>query len=388
MYLPQSDLLERVLTLNFVKYAIPLFFVAILAEVVLTQRRKRHQYRVSDTLTCLATGVTEELTGVFSSVLTSFVYLALYRHCRLLEMQSFTAGLKVLCWLVLIVALDLSYYGFHRAAHRMNLGWGGHIVHHSSEEYNLAVALRQSSFQQYFSWIFYLPLALVGFPPAWFVSVFSLNLVYQFWIHTREVDRFPSWIEAVMNTPSHHRVHHGTNPQYIDKNYAGIFIVWDRWFGTFEPEGETPRYGITTPVRSWNPLWINFHYYIYLLKASFAAPSLVDALRLWMAGPEWAPQWLVEFRGEQPKATEKFDIQITRRRAAYCVFNFVCLLGLAVVWLEAKDLSQTRSILFVVSMIFCLYSVGALLELKRGEKLREALRLPLTFIIMPLLLNP
>lgn len=157
-------------------------------------------------------------------------------------------------WAVVFVLVDLAYYWSHRFAHEVNILWAGHVVHHSSEEYNLPVALRQSSLHGLMSWIFYMPLAAIGVPWRMFVTCNAINLVYQFWIHTRAVGQMGSLTEAVMNTPSHHRVHHGVNPKYQDKSYAGVFIVFDRWFWSFQAEEEEPVYGITKPLQSWNPL--------------------------------------------------------------------------------------------------------------------------------------
>jgi sterol desaturase/sphingolipid hydroxylase (fatty acid hydroxylase superfamily) len=208
------------------------------------------------------------------------------------DMRGFSQPLQIICWISLIIIQDFLYYWFHRMAHRSNFLWASHITHHSSEEYNLAVALRQSSFQQFCSWPIYLPLALVGFPAEWLAFVISINLIYQFWFHTREINRLPDWIEAVFNTPSHHRVHHGINPQYLDKNYGGMLILWDKFFGTFEPENEEPRYGITVPLASFNPLWANLHYYWYLCKTSLIAPDIYQIICLWLAPPDWKPEWM------------------------------------------------------------------------------------------------
>tara|TARA_R110000868_G_scaffold96745_3_gene266079 strand:+ start:627 stop:1514 length:888 start_codon:yes stop_codon:yes gene_type:complete len=279
-------------SINIINYTIPFFALAMLAEAIWTHRTRKHQYRLNDSLTCITTGTLSYLIGILGTGIKAYCYILIFNDYRLTNMQVFSPSLQISCWLFLLLGQDLAYYWFHRVAHRVNFIWASHIVHHSSEEYNLAVALRQSTFQQFLSWPFYLPLALIGFPPTWLVTIISINLIYQFWFHTREIDRMPAWFEAVFNTPSHHRVHHGTNPQYLDKNYGGILIVWDRWFGTFEPEVETVRYGITVPVDSFNPIWINAHHYWYLCKTSFTAPSLSKALKLWLAPPDWHTDWL------------------------------------------------------------------------------------------------
>src|SRR5207247_5460488 len=177
---------------------------------------------------------------------------------------------------------------FHRMSHEVNAFWAAHVVHHQSEEYNLAVALRQGAFQSSFSWVFYLPLAVIGFPPLLFLTVSSLDTLYQFWIHTRAIGRLGP-LEWVLNTPSHHRVHHGRNPQYIDRNHAGTLIIWDRMFGTFEPEGHAVIYGVTEPIASWNPVWANFHAYRNLWADAKRAKHWWDKIRIWFMPPGWKP---------------------------------------------------------------------------------------------------
>jgi sterol desaturase/sphingolipid hydroxylase (fatty acid hydroxylase superfamily) len=173
------------------------------------------------------------------------------------------------------VADDLLYYVFHRSAHRVRWFWASHVIHHSSQHYNLSTALRQT-WTGFFSlaFVFRLPLFLVGFPPAMVFFCAGLNLIYQFWIHTEVVGRCPRWIEAVMNTPSHHRVHHAVNPRYLDRNYAGVFIVWDRLFGTFEPErdDDRPRYGIVRQLGSFNILWAACHEWVGIVRDIWMAP--------------------------------------------------------------------------------------------------------------------
>jgi sterol desaturase/sphingolipid hydroxylase (fatty acid hydroxylase superfamily) len=170
--------------------------------------------------------------------------------------------------------------------------WASHVIHHSSQHYNLSTALRQT-WTGFFSlgFIFRLPLFLIGFPPAMVFFCAGLNLVYQFWIHTEQVKRFPGWFEAVMNTPSHHRVHHAVNPRYLDRNYAGVFIIWDRMFGTFEPErdDDRPRYGIVKPLPTLNPLWAAVHEWVAIARDLGRARSLREAWGRVAAPPGWQP---------------------------------------------------------------------------------------------------
>jgi sterol desaturase/sphingolipid hydroxylase (fatty acid hydroxylase superfamily) len=191
-------------------------------------------------------------------------------------------------WATAFIVYDLCYYFAHRASHEIRILWAGHIVHHSSRYYNLSTALRQSWTGQA-TFLFYIPLALLGAPLALIASVGGFNLIYQFWIHTERIGTFPRVIEFVMNTPSHHRVHHATNPQYLDRNYGGVFIIWDRVFGTFEPEVETPRYGLTTNIETYNPIWVAFHEYISIGRDLRFARTWRERFGYLFRGPGWAP---------------------------------------------------------------------------------------------------
>jgi sterol desaturase/sphingolipid hydroxylase (fatty acid hydroxylase superfamily) len=265
--------------------SIPIFLAFIGAELWIARRRGRRLYRFADSIANLGNGIGEQIIQAFCIPITVGVYVTVYAHARLTTLSTHS----VVAWVVLFFALDFLYYAYHRASHRVNFLWAGHVVHHSSEEYNFSVALRQSWFgQQLTEWVFFLPLALAGFPPSMFVVTLTLNTLYQFFIHTRLVGTLGP-LEWVMNTPSHHRVHHGVNPQYIDKNYAGVFIIWDHLFGTFEPEGVEPVYGLVKPLGSFNPLWANLHRWVEIASMSRRTRRLRDKLYAWLAPPEWRP---------------------------------------------------------------------------------------------------
>ena len=233
----------------------------------------------------LGNGIGEQVIAAFCVPITVGVYATVYAHARVATLSPRSPA----AWIALFFAVDLCYYAYHRASHRVNLLWAGHVVHHSSEEYNFSVALRQSWFgQQLTEWVFFLPLALAGFAPSMFVVMLTLNTLYQFFIHTRLVGRLGP-LEWVLNTPSHHRVHHGVNPRYVDRNYAGVFIVWDRLFGTFEPEGDEPVYGLVKPLGSFSPLWANVHRWVEIASMSRRTRRLGDKLYAWLAPPEWRP---------------------------------------------------------------------------------------------------
>ena len=250
---------------DYIVLAIPVFFALIGVELVVARCQGRSLYRLNDSVNDLSCGILQQLLGVALKTVLFAGYVWVYESHRLLEIPVESAA----AWIACFFGVEFFYYWFHRKSHEINVFWAAHVVHHQSEEYNLAVALRQGAFQQGFSWIFYLPLALAGFPPVMFLALSSFNTLYQFWIHTRTIGRLGAF-EWVFNTPSNHRVHHARNPKYIDRNHGGTLIIWDRLFGTYVAEEEEPVYGITTPLRSWNPVWANLHYWAELAGQSAA----------------------------------------------------------------------------------------------------------------------
>ena len=244
---------------NLISYAIPVFFVAIILEAVVGARRRR-AYRLGCAVSDLDAGIASQVADVFLKGIGIGVYAAVYRY-RLVTPPEGTLW----PWVVGIVGIDFLYYWWHRTSHVVNLFWAVHAVHHQSEDMNFAVALRQPAFEALTIIPFHLPLALVGVEPWIYVSCYAIDLIYQFWVHTELVRRQPS-LEWVLNTPSAHRVHHGINAKYLDRNYGGIFLVWDRLFGTYQPEEEPPVYGVTHPLASFNPIWANFAPFVEIAK--------------------------------------------------------------------------------------------------------------------------
>ncbi|MFD1787611.1 sterol desaturase family protein [Sphingomonas floccifaciens] len=254
---------------NPVTLAIPAFVLLVLAEMLVARTRDRTRYCPDDTRTSMLLGLGSTVAGVLSAGLVFALATWVW------QFRLFDIGYAWWAFALAFVLDDLAYYWFHRTAHRVRWFWASHVVHHSSQHYNLSTALRQT-WTGFFSlaFLFRLPLFLIGFTPAMVFFVASLNLVYQFWIHTETIGRLPRWFEAVMNTPSHHRVHHATNPRYLDRNYAGVFIVWDKLFGTYtaEVDGDRPRYGIVRDLGSFNLLWAAFHEWVGIAKDMWRAP--------------------------------------------------------------------------------------------------------------------
>lgn len=268
--------------IHFMVFASPIFLILIVIECLLSLRNHTSLYQLKDTVNNFSTGILEEISAlpIRGVIIASYYYL--YEDYAFFHFNP----KSVLTWVVLWIAVDFCYYWFHRASHRNNFFWIGHSVHHQSEHYNLSVALRQGYLQTLTSWVFYLPLALIGFPTWMFVTTITLNSIYQFWIHTQTIKKM-GWLEHILNTPSHHRVHHGKNPQYIDKNYAGSLIIWDKWFGTFEPEIALVDYGVTEPLDSWNPFYANIKVITDLIYYGRGLKSKLNLVRAFFMPPEW-----------------------------------------------------------------------------------------------------
>ncbi|CEK10057.1 sterol desaturase family protein [Legionella hackeliae] len=268
--------------INLIALAIPVFLISMAIEYVISVVQKKQLYRLNDFTNNISCGILEQVTMLPLKGLLIFSYHYFYQHFSVFEISPHS----IVAWFLLWLGVDFCYYWFHRASHRCNFLWTGHAVHHQSEYYNLSVALRQGMVQTLCSWVIYLPLAFLGFPTWMFLLVVSANTLYQFWIHTQLIQRM-GWFEVIFNTPSHHRVHHGKNPEYIDKNYAGSLIIWDKLFGTFQKETIPADYGTTEPLASWNPFFANvkvlYDTYLYGKKLS----TWPERMLAFFMPPEW-----------------------------------------------------------------------------------------------------
>lgn len=253
---------------DLILYAIPFFVVTVITEGIIVARKFPSGYSVKDALASISMGLGNVFIGFASQLLVAFVFTVLYDNFRVT-----TLPFSWWVWILLLFADDFCYYWTHRIGHESRLFWASHIVHHSSRKFNLSTALRQTWTGGFFTFLFYLALPVIGFHPVMIFTQMSVSLLYQYWIHTELIKKMPRWFESVMNTPSHHRVHHGSNPLYLDRNYAGIFIIWDKWFGTFQPEldHEKVQYGLTTNIDSYNPVYIGFHEWGNLFRDIFSS---------------------------------------------------------------------------------------------------------------------
>jgi sterol desaturase/sphingolipid hydroxylase (fatty acid hydroxylase superfamily) len=251
---------------NLIHLAIPGFIVLLVLEAVVDAVMRRDLYELKDTVASLSMGTGNVLLGLVSKAMIFAIFTAVHRFA------IFKIGYQWWAWLLLFFADDFTYYWFHRISHECRLFWASHVIHHSSQRFNLGTALRQTWTGNFMSFVFWLWLLLIGFPPIMVLTMQAISLLYQFWVHTELVHKMGP-LEWVLNTPSHHRVHHGSNQQYLDRNHAGVLIVWDRVLGTFEPEREKVVYGLMKNINSYNPLRIAFHEWIDILQDVRSAQS-------------------------------------------------------------------------------------------------------------------
>jgi alkylglycerol monooxygenase len=353
--------------------AIPVYFILIGIELLAHRFSKHQSYRLNDALANINCGITSQVMGAFLKVFSIGVYTLLFSYLKIFEIpQNIWTGI------IAFVVYDFCYYWAHRMSHEVNLFWGGHVVHHQSEEYNLSVALRQSSTQVIWTFMFILPMAIIGFHPITIIAVSGLNLLYQFWIHTESIGKM-GILEKFMNTPSHHRVHHARNPKYIDKNHGGTFIIFDRLFGTFKEEEERPVYGITKPLNSWNPVWANFSHYVDIFSDLKRVRSFGDGVKLLFNKPGWRPQYLGGYQAPgdvDPKQYRKFDTQTALSENIYALVNYLILLAGSAFFLFNEEAFPLHEKLGIAALIvWTTLNIGALFEHKSWFKVSEIVRI-------------
>lgn len=317
--------------LNIIAFAIPVFLASIVLEAVIAKRKgQRDYYYFGTALSDVCTGTVFQALEVFFKFIPLLIYAWVYKNWALIDWGDN----PWVVWGIGLLTVDFAFYWWHRASHVVNVLWAVHAVHHQSEDFNLAVALRQPAFEPITWFFFYIPLALLGVPTEVFVAAYALDLLYQFFIHTELIDKLPRPIEWVLNTPSHHRAHHGVQDQYLDKNYGGILIIWDRLFGTFEAEGERVVYGTTVPLESYNPLWCNFQYFEYMASIARKTKRWRDKLWIWFAHPAWLPKDLVRDPLEKKRLeSDKYRPPIGREMIWYLAGHFLLIGSLMVPYL-------------------------------------------------------
>jgi sterol desaturase/sphingolipid hydroxylase (fatty acid hydroxylase superfamily) len=375
--------------MDLIALAVPFFLLALLLELAVDRVRGTGHYRTNDAINSLSAGTLSTTIGYFTRLLPAVIWGYVLQHFALIDVDLAWFDLSprgIALWIVAILGFDFCYYWFHRFSHEVSVLWAAHAVHHQSEDYNLSTALRQTSTGFLFSWIFYLPLFLLGMPFEVFVTANAIDLIYQFWVHTQHVDKL-GWFDRIFVTPSNHRVHHAQNEIYIDRNYGGILILWDRLFGTFQEEldDEPVVFGVRKPLASWNPFWANLQVYAYLWFDAVRTRRWRDKLGIWFRRTGWRP---ADVEARFPKkhsdieAFQKFNPPLTKTMRRYLAWQFV-IAAFFILWIGTVfAASGAQAVLLPCVLLWtALYSFGLLSESRDFAVRFEFARL---FVIMPL----
>jgi len=351
--------------------ATPVFLLLIAIEFAVGRARARRgtghdTYRLADAVNSIGLGMLSQISAVLTGLLRIGIYTAVYSAVALFPKEAASDFWTTWYgWLLALVFYDFCYYWLHRMGHESAVLWAAHVVHHQSQHYNLSTALRQTSSGALLGWIFYLPMAVAGVPPLVFVVVALIDLLYQFWVHTEQVGKL-GWFDRWFCSPSNHRVHHAVNDTYLDRNYGGVLIVWDRMFGTFREEDERCVYGTRGELKSWDPLWANAEVYWALAKDSWHARSWADKLRVWLKPPGWRP---ADVAARFPKPA--FDIaKVTRYEPVvshavqwFAGVQFLLMLGGVVVFLWfSDDMPMRQAAVWLATLTSVLWAIGAVLQ--------------------------
>ncbi|MFT6294570.1 MAG: sterol desaturase/sphingolipid hydroxylase (fatty acid hydroxylase superfamily) [Glaciecola sp.] len=371
--------------MDLILYAIPFFFLLIFIELGYGAWRGRNTYRLNDTINSLSMGSLSRLQSLVILGFSGVIYEWTVTHYQFSQLPD----TEIWVWISCFVGYDFAYYWKHRLGHEVALFWGSHVAHHQSEDYNLATALRQTSID-FYGFVFYLPFFVLGYPAEILFTVVSLNLIYQFGVHTQHVPKLGP-IEWIFVTPSNHRVHHARNASYVDKNYGGVFIFWDRLFGSFQDEldSEPVVFGLRKPLNSWNPLWANVHVYWRLILDLIKAPGLVNKLKISFMPPGWQPEGIktsCQNATSPVDLTAKFDPIIPNFTAYYVLAQFVFTTAVSLfVLINSSNLGYGVLMLAVVTSTFSLYVHGIWLESKPFGFGLELVRLAMIGICTQLL---
>ncbi len=371
--------------LNPIVYAIPVFFGLMGIEWAIARRRRQRAFRLGDTVSSVGLGAISQVTGLYSKAINLGIYVLAYESLRLTTLPQDAWWV----WLGALIAYDFFYYWHHRLGHRIGVLWAAHVVHHQSEDFNLGTALRQSSSGFLFGWVFYLPMAIAGVPPLVFVVVALIDLLYQYWIHTEQIGRL-GWFDRVFASPSNHRVHHGVNDRYVDRNYGGILILWDRLFGSFQDElaDDPVVYGTRKPLRSHDPLWANLEVYAALAGMSWRTRRWRDKLAVWWQPPGWQPEDLAQSEPHPAfdlTAARKYDPPMPKSAAVLGLIGFVLLMGVGthcIAVLEA--LPRLTGLSYAAWITLSLWALSRWTEGARasGPLLAIALALPIPGLLL------
>ena len=352
--------------MDYVPYAVPFFLLAILVELCYGWLKNKNTYRANDALSSMFMGALRSTSSALKIGLGGAVFFFVETYFSLPRWDSSS----ILTWVIAFVAYDFFYYWFHRTSHERQIFWASHVAHHQSEDYNLSTALRQTGTGFFLTWVFYIPLFIIGVPSYVFVSVASINLIYQFWVHTEHVPKL-GWFELFFVSPSNHRVHHAQNEEYIDKNYGGVFIIWDRLLGTFKEEEDevTCIYGIRGPLKTFNPVWANFHIYVKMLKEIFHTKNLKDKFYVLVAPTRWIPN---DSEHLSPKTNfdvqnfEKYNPDSTFVSKVYAFFQLMFVSLLSTIFIELSEMNLAQGIVVALAMVSTAYCVSLWLDCKKA----------------------
>jgi len=347
-------------------FAFPVFLAAMAFELWWDRRKRsagvraRSSYAFSDTLNSLSLGLLSQVVGVLAKFIGIAAYAWVFERIALFpdaDVWNHWYG-----WLGALLLYDLCYYWLHRAGHEVAVFWAAHAVHHQSQEYNLSTALRQTASGGLLGWVFYLPLALLGVPPLLFGIVALVDLLYQFWVHTEHVGKLGGF-DRVFCSPSNHRVHHAVNEGYVDRNYGGILVVWDRLFGTFQEEDERCVYGTRTPLNSWDPLWANLEVYAGLGATAWRTPRWRDKLAVWFKKPGWQPVGALPKPAFDIGQVQRFDPPLDRGQRRFSSLQCIGLMAASTVYLwHADAMPWQHAALFCAALCAAAWAMGGYLQ--------------------------
>ncbi|HRM65315.1 MAG TPA: lysoplasmalogenase family protein, partial [Acidovorax temperans] len=349
--------------------ATPVFLLLIAIELAVGWRRQRNTYRLADAVSSISLGMLSQTSAAFTHLLRIGIYTAVFEHVALWRNDAFWTSLPG--WLLALLFYDFCYYWLHRMGHESAVLWAAHAVHHQSQDYNLSTALRQTSSGALLGWVFYVPMALAGVPPLVFGVVALIDLLYQFWVHTEQVGKL-GWFDRWFCSPSNHRVHHAVNDAYLDKNYGGILILWDRLFGTFKDEDDHEKcvYGTRGLLNSWDPLWANAQVYAGLAHDSWHARHWADKLKVWIKPPGWRPADVAE-RFPKPAFSmaqmQIFQPPMSRAVQWFALVQFAVLLtGVGAFLWQADTAPLAHNAIWFAVLLVGQWALGAVMQGRIG----------------------
>ena len=368
--------------MDFITFAIPFFLLALLAEFAYGVLVNKNTYRLNDVISNLFMGTLRTTNKLIFIGFAGYVFYLIETKFSLWRMDSSS----LVTWIFAFFMYDFCYYWFHRISHERQIFWASHVAHHQSEDYNLSTALRQTGTGAFLSWIFYIPIFLMGVPSYVFISVGSLNLIYQFWVHSEHIPKLGRY-ENYFVTASNHRVHHAQNEQYLNKNYGGVFIIWDRIFGTHkvEDDNDVCIYGIRGTLNTFNPIWANLHIYIKIFNEILYSTDWKEKIYAPFAKTNWTPRSLLVKSPEKKfnaKDFKKYNPIVSPRFKIYAFFQYLFVTYIFLIVIQSGDLSYQQLWVAISMMTLTMYCTSIWLDGKRGSRM-EVIRLTLCLILGP-----